>query len=1058
MHTELHKIIINALKINKNYNIKGKEETGTKGGLTFMSNQRANSPHFKQIFKEKLVQRRHLLWHAYKNGELSIEHFQVLVGDLSNDPSYLAEVKKAISAFQFGLTPEEPDLSSPEKQFIWGAFLATVQSKPEIVQNWRAFNVMQEEKKLVNSYVWHQLTGTKDVKKELYLSVLNADVQTRKSENKIKIGQPGRGTHYLPSQHLMVFDLFESLIHGFDIYRAHSTEVISKASLSKKYPVKMQSLSKKIKSLKSVQAAKKKNKQPFPKEQLRQLNKASVEWNLYRMFLEACDGNTHSKDATDMSSALLQDLSFCFNFFATSYHGAGPNPVKENALRPIFDETKVAEFIHLCRFVNFTFYETNGLLRHENDFRQIGIDPNAIRRRPRFGIMRPGSNDYKKLREKVIELQSLKPTYQDRRNGDKYYDVKVREYNEKRLDIIQTLWRDYAEHLANEIVKEQQEKLEEEMDQTQDQDQSQDGQDGEGQDSDGEGQDQDGQEGEGQPSDGQPSDSQNSSNSQSKSDQKSQQSNSQSQNGEPSENSEPSESQDNAQSDPSDSANDNDQQQDSQSNGQDQDSAEQSDQQQSQDGQNSESSGSDPSEQDADGQNGGDDDLPFDHRSEDETVDVEDTGEMKDIDDVGDTPEEQAQKDAGEKNDGDGQDGQDQQNGQDQGDQGNEGQEEGQTADQLQQDMNSQDQGDGDDGDAEGDEADGQDSDSQSQQNKQNQKNSPKSKEGGQDQGKDKVDIIDGGWDQYQEKVNQLQGPISRVAKQLERIKKKQLQTKTVRSRSMTLTPRAGEMDRFNSSAQRDLKIRQKTKQKMELEHFERFHDDQNEQEETTVELILLVDASGSMTSSHNTQHSPMDVAITTAVIIYEAAQKVGGMRVHLGLWGDENVVWAVKPEDNRYQIGKNFEAARNGRGTGTQLSPAIRETAHMYATEKTKPGDKTGYTHILIISDGDVNRNDQPAKHIEHLMKNVKEVTIDAAIITPRDSDKAMEQELEKVKTTKRHQEITIAKKADFREMPLAITDLLCKKIVRSKSFVAVPTKRKRSAMRRAHNRMRQK
>lgn len=1058
MHTKSHKIIINALKSNKKYRQRARR-TGMKGRLTFMSNQKGNAPHFKQVFKEGLVQRRHLLWQMYSSGQLTLEHFQVLVLDLSDDPSYQAEVKKAVSAFQFGMTPEAPDLSSPEKQFVWGAFLATVQSQPKIVENWRSFIAIQEEKSLLNSYIWHQLAGTKDVKKELYLTVLNADVQTRKSQNKIKIGHPGRGTHYLPTKELMVFDLFESLVHGFDIYRAHTTETVSKAHLSKKYPVKMQSLGQKIRKLKTVQAQKKKNKQPFPKEQLRQLNKSSVEWNLYRLFLEACEGNTHSKDATDLSSTLLHDLSFCFNFFATSYHGAGPKPVKENSLRPIFDETTVAEFIHLCRFITFTFYETNGLLRDENDYREIGIDPSSIRRRPRFGISRPGPNDYKKLRAQIIELQSLKPSYQDRKNGDAYYQMKVREYNEKRLDIIQTLWRDYAEHLALEIVKEQQEKLEEEMDQNQDQsnDQDQDGEgDGEGQESDG--QDSDGNEADGQPSDGQSSDN---SNSNSKSNQKSQNSDGQPQEGEPSQNSDSQGEQSSSDSDQNQQNNDpsQDQQQNSDQNQNNQDQQQDNDQSQNQDGSNSDSSESEPTDENAQGQDADDSDLPFDHRSEDETVDVEDTGEMQDIDDVGQTPEEQAQKDAGEKNDGDGEgqdaDGQSQDQGQD-GDDG-QGQEDGQTADQLQQDMNSQDQS--DDADADGEDGDSQDADGEQSQKQSNQnpKNSPKSKEGGQDQGKNQIDIIDGGWDNYREKVQQLRGPINRVAKQLERIKKKQLQQKTVRSRSMTLTPRAGELDRFNSTAQRDLKIRQKTKQKMEMEHYERFHDDKTEQEETTVEFILLVDASGSMTTTSG-QHTPMDVAITTAVILYEAAQKVGGMRVHLGLWGDENVVWAVRPDDNRYKVGENFESARRGRNIGTQLSPAIRETAKMYATEKTKPGDKTGYTHILIISDGDVNRSDHPAEHIEQLMKNVPEVTVDVAIIDRTLNEKAIEQELSKVKTIKKYQEITVAKKEDFREMPLAITDLLCKKIIRSKSFVAVPTKRKRSAMRRAHNRMRQK
>ncbi len=1039
-----------------------------------MSNQQYKSPHFKEVLKDRLAKRRYLLATLREKKELSIKHFDVLTKDLSTDPSYEEELKKARAAFQFGMVQPEPDLSTPENQFIWGLFFAIADNEPNTMKNWRSLNPNDEEISIDNSIIWQQINDTKAVKREKYNTVLKTDVQTRTNNNKIKTGASYKGTHYLPTQQLLVFDVTEALIHSFEIYRSHTTAQISKAILSKQYPLKMQTLSQTVKKIKQQQNEYKKKHKKLPKEKLRQLNKASVEWHLYRMFFETADSITHHKEATDMSSILLQDLSTCFNFFASSYYKAGPAPIKAEQYRQSFDENPVHEFIHLCRFIQFTFFETNDFLHGEADYRQIGIDPSSIRRRPRQGHALPNAQDYKELQKRLLELQVLKPNILEKKTNRALYDEKIKSYNQKRIEIIQLLWRDYAEHLALKIVQEQQEKLEEEMDQSQDNDDSQDA------DSNDESQDGDGQEGESDDSNGDGSENDNSSpsNSQSSSSGQGQKSDSQDSSAPQQQDQDGQKSdQQNNNNDPQDQQNqDQSQEQNDPQNGEDgseQDSSEQSQEQNgdenqtdddnsSQDGQDQDAEGSEQNNQDSDGQEGqksdqqngeegegqgkNDDDLPFEHRNKDEQIDVEDSGQLDDIDEVGETPEEQAEKDSGQEGESDG-------DGQDADSQGQDGQDQdGQTADQLQQDMNDEgDDGDGQDADSQG--QDGQEGNDSDQNSKKPQDQSPPSDKGGEDTGNNKVNIVTD-WSNYPEQIKKLQGPISRVAEQLKKIKRKQIQQTVSRSRKKTLMPKAGEIDRFNIAAKRDLVLKQKTGQQRTIEDYELFHDDRTKKEETIVEIILLIDGSSSMLC--NSRPSRMDVAVTTAAIIYEASRKVGGIRFHLGLWGDENIIWMAKPEDKHADIAKQMEAARQGKNSGTRLNPAIVETAHMYSKHPTKAGDKSGYTHVLVISDGDIMGSDHPAKSIESFMREMQEITFDGAIIKENSSTPTeMEKELRSIKTRNPHQKVTIAKKTDLREMPLAIVDLLCKKIVRSKSFVAVPTSKKRSAAKRAHKKI---
>lgn len=1034
--------------------------------------KKGNKP-YSEILSDNLGMRRFALWRFYSEGRLEKVHFHKLVEDLSNDPTVKDEIRKAEIAFQLGRSPEKPDLSTPAKQFVWGAFLCVIDNNPDMVKGWQ-FQASATEPEISQSSIWQQLTGSVRALQESYATVLNADVLSGKTDNKIKFGKPGKGSHYIKSKSLFVYDLLEGLSHGFVHYRARTGQVISQSLLSNKYPLKMQNLHTQIRQIQQKQV---KNKNKLSKKEYLKLRKLNLEWQMQKMFLEAAEGAMSAKNTTEISDLIYQDLSYSFNFFATSFDQFGPAKAPS---RKDLDSNKIAEFIHLCRYMKFAFYDENGLVANDTGVKELGMDPKAIRRRKRFGAPKPSDNDFKDLDKRLRDankgVMNLRPKVDLLASGTDYFNSKVKEFNNKRVEEIEKLWRDYAEHLAKDIIKEQMEKLEEEMDQNQDQDQdqSQDGQDQDSQDQDGpsdgeQSQDQDGEDQEqgqddggepsqdGQEQDGQgdPSQQQDSQNGQpSDSDSQSQDGNAQ--DGQPQEGqSQDSNSQDGQQSDNNQNQDQNSQQQQNNDQSQDGDSGDQS-----ADGQDT-----DPSDQfdsDADGQDGksGDQDNPFDQTDPDSQVDVDDVGEMDDIADTAQSPEEKSMQDAGEEGqdgdsqdqDGDGQsqpqqgDGQDGQDGQDQGQSAED------LAEQIQQAMQEQ---------------DGQDQDGQDQDGDDNSQGDPSnqqsSDQAGEQKGKDKIDIVTDGWEDYVNTIAKLAGPISNVATSLKKIKELQIQRKTVLGKKKTILPKAGELDRFDLTSHRDLIVKRKTNQEIKEKDLERFSDDAVESDETTVDFILLVDGSGSMNSggqkgSNGENITALDVALTTSAILYEASRKVGGIRVHVGMWGEGDVKWLIQPGDKRNKVGQVFASAKTGLHSGTRLSPAVLSTAKMFSEEKSKPGDLSGYTHVLVISDGDIGDAPDTQRMLEKLLKHSTETTVDFAILKQNGAGSSMEDVAKAIDTIRPVQKPTVAKKNNFEEMPLAIVKLLFKKVRQSGSFVAKPTNKKKSAMRRAYNRMRPK
>lgn len=999
--------------------------------------QRANSnnPSVDTLFRDGLAMRRHFMRALHQSGELSLPHIQPLLGDYLQDPNFKDEFLSFQMALKTGQINKRPDLSTPKKQFLWGLFLSLVDADPDLMNTWpRPNHLSDDQKPAIHDFpVWNQLKSSLRAKKELYTTISNAEVLARKAL-KIRWGAPGQGTHYMPSKSLVVVDMMEALSTGFVHYRAATMEAVSKGILTKEYPDHMTRLRQQIMRIKQKQATLKKAKKSLPRQDYKALRRLELEWRLYSLFFDAANGNAMKQNSTELSDSTFQDFGFSFNHAATTLDGVRPTTEDEKQqllARDIKDETALEKYFTMLRFMKLSFYQRNGLFEDTLDgWHHIGLKPENIRRRKKIGEPRPHANDYARLQETLRNTQSglqyTIPEADTALRGMDYFNAHVMRTNRARNQIIADLWDNYARQLVQKIIQEQMQKLDEQMDQQAQENQDADGQDGDGQEGqDGESNDQSdpqqggqgsGQSGdpqEGEPQDGDPSD------------------------GDPQQG-DPSQQQSKSQSKQDKQKSDKNQQSDQNSDAQDSDSQEND----SQDGDDANSQDSnDQDSQNADGQDGQNGDDAYQDELEkglsDENTDVDDVGEMPDVDEPSENPEEaskeMAQEQDGQDADGDGQDA--------------EGQD-AQSADDLAQDI-----AEAESQDADGDDADGQDADGDpSESNK-------KSDQAGKQKGRDKIDIPVGGWQHYMANIQRLSGAISHVAAQLQKVKDEQVRYTTQRSKKKSIIPEAGEFDRLNMDAHRDLIVKKKSGQKIEESDLERFHLDERSSESAPIHLILLVDGSASMTPSSNAPNelSPIDVAITTAAILYEASRRVGGIHVYAGLWGADDVKWFLLPGDNRQTAGDGFHGARKGLSSGTSLAPAMVDMAKSFSESKNGSAEMSGFTHVLVISDGDIGDKDKSITTINTLLKNSPSTTVDFAVISDKDNKTDLEKTADGVKSSRPIQSVSVVKEKDFEQMPLAMVKLLFKKVRQSGGIIAQATKNKKSAMKRAYNRMRQ-
>ena len=283
-------------------------------------------------------------------------------------------------------------------------------------------------------------------------------------------------------------------------------------------------------------------------------------------------------------------------------------------------------------------------------------------------------------------------------------------------------------------------------------------------------------------------------------------------------------------------------------------------------------------------------------------------------------------------------------------------------------------------------------------------------------------------------------------------IQKRQLQRKNAPSRTLDFLPENGEVkERFNVEAHRNLTIKKRTGT-VERHDLNRFHKDEAKLVPTELDIVILIDGSGSMNGG---SPSPLQSALQASVILYEAAAgKDMKMNVYVGLWGDSEAPILIRPGDDRAKIGKAMEGAKRGLNSGTSFAPAVAKVAETIGDQRGKSGTLSGFTHVLILSDGDIFDASPSAENIKTMFQYSDKVTFDTAIITAQKGT-AMENMAKSIKAQKPFQDVGVVLSRDPNKVPMEIVNLLLAKVQKCGSFTAIPNSQKRRAMKKAHNKM---
>lgn len=989
------------------------------------------------------------------------------------------EIVNILEAVQTGVAPQAPNFETPETQLVWGAALAYLLLNPEQLKQWKT---PVENGELRASDLWKQVTGTRRAYQELLSHAHHVREALRDKDTKYGWGDPGTGFTYQRQKNVINIDLMQSMIVGFEHARADVYREIGHSLLSVNYTTRMNEIYTEmrplLKKMQDAQGKGKNKKGKGPKltdDEYKKLRLLSAEWELRHMMFAAAEENVANRFVSNMAKQMLQDYSVSLNNTAVTFRAVGLTRVPKGQ-----QSDDLTRYMNLCNAVQLSFFQNNALFDNTDDgWFRVGVDPNLIRKTATLAQRPDGQKDdqdgvnhadFKLLRELCggpDGLENLQPKQHERLYGWGNLMNRVARHDADRKAIIEKIWDLYAEQLIQNILKQANDDIDQQLkdakdkqkDQEQDgddQDQDQDGDDGQDQDGD-DGQEQEGQSG--KPQKGQKG-------------QKGKKG--QKQRGKP-------------QGDPDDMDDDDQDGDDQDQDGQDQkdgkkkdknkkdksDKKDKGDKGDKQDGDEGEKSdGDDADGQDGDDQDGDDQDGQEQDgqkgkgkdkkeskegklgADEDETVPVEGAGDMPAPDIPSEVPADEVDPSAGNDADGDDADGQD---GDGQDADGADGDDadgdDSMTQEELEKQLNEMEEAeegeDADGQDADGDDADGQDGEGEGKKkSKKASKSKKPGRQAGHGDGQKLADLNKQDWTDYQKRINELAGPISRVRKLFKSVQERQVQRKQVKSSNLDILPENGEVkDRFNIEAHRNMTIKKMTGQ-LEERDLNRFHLDETKFTPTAIDIVLMIDGSGSMAGQN------MSVALQAAAIMFEAAAgKDMNMNVYVGIWGNNNPPMIIYPGADRVQVGKAMQAARSGLHSGTDFAPAVRKVAQTIGEQRGKSGTLSGFTHVLIISDGDISDVAKSREMIETMFTYSDKVTFDTAIIGRPGT--SMEQMSRSIKGHKPFQDAGVTVGSDPNEIPMAIVGLLLEKVRKCGSFIAVPNSQKRRAMQKAHNKM---
>ncbi len=234
-----------------------------------------------------------------------------------------------------------------------------------------------------------------------------------------------------------------------------------------------------------------------------------------------------------------------------------------------------------------------------------------------------------------------------------------------------------------------------------------------------------------------------------------------------------------------------------------------------------------------------------------------------------------------------------------------------------------------------------------------------------------------GDLDEYRRMIAPHRDAISKAANIMRKIQEKLTVSVQDPSHKNSLVPEDGDVGRFQSKSMQDRLVKQFSKQAIDESDFEAFSVDGPVRKiPAKSEIHIWVDGSGSMTGK------PVEMAITTGCILYEAAKEVG-MDVYIGMLGDPHPLSIAKPGMSDREIGQAIVKVRRGQGGDKDyLSSSIAKMIETTLEKKKDLSQLVGNTHVFVVTDGGFTDMEVALSHVKSLQKESPHTTMDFVMI----------------------------------------------------------------------------
>jgi hypothetical protein len=251
-----------------------------------------------------------------------------------------------------------------------------------------------------------------------------------------------------------------------------------------------------------------------------------------------------------------------------------------------------------------------------------------------------------------------------------------------------------------------------------------------------------------------------------------------------------------------------------------------------------------------------------------------------------------------------------------------------------------------------------------------------------------------GDWSDYQGMVVAFAAEIRARQVLIDQLRARQLEYEARIAPEHTLLPVDGDTRRLDRGKHTQLVKRILRGQPIEESDAQRFEGDKSSPIPSNMDVVLLVDGSGSMhDSTDSTGKSwpfpPIKAGMHAGCVLNEACKNdVTATRhanFYMGLWGNAEPLMLVKPGDDKRDIGQRIAGIRQNQGWGTSLAPSIRHiTGQLAEGQKQYSGanSKTGYSHIIILSDGGISDSNASFETVRKLLENCPMTSVDFVVV----------------------------------------------------------------------------